>query len=180
MAEPSSSTSKPDYRVAADIGGTFTDIAIIGEGGVIATKKVLSTPADYALAVVDGVAQLLGDVDLPMASLAEVLHGTTVATNAILERRGARTALITTKGMRDVLELRRIRMPHLYDPLYEKPEPLVPRELRLEVEERIGGKGDIVTPLNVDDVMAAVKAYSEGRRRSGGGDLPPFLFERRP
>ena len=157
MDGPLRSLVEPRYRVAADIGGTFTDIAIIGEGGVIATKKVLSTPTDYALAVVDGVAQLLGDVDLPMASLAEVLHGTTVATNAILERRGARTALITTKGMRDVLELRRIRMPHLYDPLYEKPEPLVPRELRLEVEERIGGKGDIVTPLNVDDVMAAVK-----------------------
>ena len=156
MTEPSSSTPKFPYRVAADIGGTFTDIAIIAEGGVIATRKVLSTPADYSLAVVDGIAQLLGDIGLPMGSLDEVLHGTTVATNAILERRGARTALITTRGMRDVLELRRIRMPNLYDPLYERPEPLVPREHRLEVEERVGGNGEIVTPLNVDDVMRAV------------------------
>ena len=156
MIEPLSSAPGLPYRVAADIGGTFTDIAIIGEGGVIATRKVLSTPADYALAVVDGVAQLLDDVGLPMGSLAEVLHGTTVATNAVLERRGARTALITTRGMRDVLELRRIRMPNLYDPLYERPQPLVPRERRLEVEERVGGNGEIVTRLDVDDVMRAV------------------------
>ena len=157
MIEPSPSAPTLPCRVAADIGGTFTDIAIIGEGGVIATRKVLSTPADYSLAVVDGVARLLGDIGLPMGSLGEVLHGTTVATNAILERRGARTALITTKGMRDVLELRRIRMPSLYDPLYERPEPLVPRERRFEVEERVGGNSEVVTPLNVDDVMRAVK-----------------------
>ena len=157
MTEPLSSAPGLPCRVAADIGGTFTDIAVIGEGGVIATRKVLSTPADYSLAVVDGVAQLLDDIGLPMGSVAEVLHGTTVATNAVLERRGARTALITTRGMRDVLELRRIRMPHLYDPLYERPQPLVPRERRFEVEERVGGNGEIVTPLDVDDVMRAVQ-----------------------
>ena len=107
--------------------------------------------------MVDGVVQLMGDLELPVDCLAEVLHGTTVATNAILERQGARTALITTKGMRDLLELRRIRMPHLYDPLYERPEPLVPRELHLEVEERVGGKGEVVTPLKVDYITQAVR-----------------------
>ena len=162
MTEPSS-PAPSSYRVAADIGGTFTDIAIIDEGGIVSTRKVLSTPDDYSRAVVDGVAALLDDIGLPMDALAEVLHGTTVATNAILERRGARTALITTRGMRDVLELRRIRMPNLYDPLYERPDPLVPREHRLEVEERTGGNGEIVTPLNVDDVMRAVKRM----RRAG-------------
>ena len=162
MTEPSS-PAPSSCRVAADIGGTFTDIAIIDEGGIVATRKVLSTPDDYSRAVVDGVAALLDDIGLPMDALAEVLHGTTVATNAILERRGARTALITTRGMRDVLELRRIRMPSLYNPLYERPAPLVPREHRLEVEERVGGNGEIVTPLNVDDVMRAVKRM----RRAG-------------
>ena len=93
-----------------------------------------------------------------------------MATNAILERQGARTALITTKGMRDVLELRRIRMPHLYDPLYERPEPLVPRELHLEVEERVGGKGEVVTPLKVDYITQAVRRIRKGRGRGGGGD----------
>ena len=148
--------SEPSYRIAADIGGTFTDIAYLGEDGVVATKKVLSTPDDYAAAVVDGVVRLMEELDLPMGALAEVLHGTTVATNAILERRGAKTALITTAGMRDVLELRRIRTPHLYDPMYVKPEPLVSRELRLEVEERVGGDGAVMIPLKDDDVMKAV------------------------
>ena len=156
MNPPDPSSPGPNARVAADIGGTFTDIAFLGEDGVLATKKVLSTPDDYAAAVVDGVAQLMADLGRPMADLAEVLHGTTVATNAILERRGAKTALITTQGMRDVLELRRIRTPHLYDPLYVKPEPLVSRELRLEVAERVGGDGKVVVPLDVEDVLRAV------------------------
>ena len=152
---------EPYLRIAADIGGTFTDVTLVGEDGVVTTRKILSTPDDYSRAVVEGIGQLLAALQRPASLVSEVLHGCTVATNAILERKGARTALITTKGFRDVLELRRIRVPTLYDPLYIKPEPLVPRRLRLEVEERLDGRGDVVTPLDVDDVLRAVETIRE-------------------
>ena len=152
---------EPHLRIAADIGGTFTDIALIGDDGAITTRKVLSTPDDYSRAVVEGIGQLLAALGMLAGRVAEVLHGCTVATNAILERKGARTALITTKGFRDVLELRRIRVPTLYDPLYVKPRPLVPRRLRLEVEERLDGQGHVVTPLDIDDVTRAVETIRE-------------------
>jgi N-methylhydantoinase A len=144
-------------RIAADIGGTFTDVAVLSAGGRLATRKLPSTPANYADAVIDGITGLLGELGSPLEALEEVLHGCTVATNAILEHKGARTALLTTRGFRDVLELRRIRVPELYDPLYEKPAPLVARNLRFEIEERIGPNGEILTPLVEDDVLRAVE-----------------------
>ena len=107
--------------------------------------------------MIAGVTGLLGELDSPLAALEEVLHGCTVATNAIVEHKGARTALLTTRGFRDVLELRRIRVPELYDPLYEKPPPLVPRQLRFEVTERIGPDGGVITPLDEDDVARAIR-----------------------
>ena len=120
-------------RIAADIGGTFTDIAYLSDNGQLMSRKVSSTPDDYAKAVVDGITNLIDDSPNQLADVTEVLHGTTIATNAIIERKGARTALLTTKGFRDVLELRRIRVPTLYDPLYVKPTPLIPRDLRFEI-----------------------------------------------
>ena len=102
---------KSGHRIAADIGGTFTDIALLTPDGHLATGKLPSTPANYADAVVAGVVALMQRLGLPIGDIAEVLHGCTVATNAILEHKGARTALITTQGFRDVLELRRIRVP---------------------------------------------------------------------
>ena len=132
-------------RIAADIGGTFTDIALEREDGSIATEKRLSTPGNYADAALRGTARLLASEGLEPARIAEVLHGRTVATNAILEQKGARMALITTEGFRDVLELRRVRTPRLYDPLWQKPEPLVPRHLRFEVRERTAPDGSVVT-----------------------------------
>ena len=117
-------------RVAADIGGTFTDIAFITRDGVVATRKVPSTPGNYADAVIRGIDELMAEQKLDKGQIAEVLHGCTVATNTIVEHKGAKTALITTRGFRDVLELRRIRVPRLYEPLYVKPQPLVPRRLR--------------------------------------------------
>ena len=149
------------YRVAADIGGTFTDIALIRKDGSIATRKVLSTPDDYGRAVVDGIKQLLDVEQIPIGQISEVLHGCTVATNAIIEGKGARTALITTRGFRDVLELRRIRVPRLYDTLYVKPEPLVPRNLRFEVSERLDAAGNVLKPLDRDDVMRAVETIKQ-------------------
>ena len=148
-------------RLAADIGGTFTDLAMTLPNGAIATEKLLSTPDGYARAVVEGARRLLARNGLAPGDVTEILHGCTVATNAILELKGARTALITTEGFRDVLELRRIRTPRLYDPTWQKPQPLVPRHLRLEVRERIAHDGGNVTPLDsqsVDSVMAAVEA----------------------
>jgi N-methylhydantoinase A len=147
--------SSPITRIAADIGGTFTDLAVLRADGRLATRKLPSTPANYADAVIEGIVGLLGDLGSPLSALSEVLHGCTVATNAILEHKGARTALLTTKGFRDVLELRRIRVPALYDPLYEKPAPLVPRHLRFEVAERLDHTGAVVTPVDIDDVERA-------------------------
>ena len=135
-------------RISADIGGTFTDIAFLRNDGVLITRKILSTPDDFARAVVMGILELINEINEPPESFSEVLHGCTVATNAILESKGAKTALITTKGFRDVLEMRRIRMPVLYDPLYVKPVPLIPRERRYEIEERLDGNGKIITKIN--------------------------------
>ena len=143
-------------RVAADIGGTFTDIAFITRDGVVATRKVPSTPGNYADAVIRGINELMAEQKLDKGQIAEVLHGCTVATNTIVEHKGAKTALITTRGFRDVLELRRIRVPRLYEPLYIKPQPLVPRRLRLEVQERVGARGEVITPLNLASVKRAI------------------------
>ena len=139
-------------RISADIGGTFTDIAFLRNDGVLVTRKILSTPDDFARAVVMGILELINEINEPPESFSEVLHGCTVATNAILESKGAKTALITTKGFRDVLEMRRIRMPILYDPLYVKPVPLIPRERRYEIEERLDGNGNIITKINRDEL----------------------------
>ncbi len=147
-------------RIAADIGGTFTDITATLPDGTIATHKVLSTPGDYAAAVVDGVRDLLKARGVKGGEVTEVLHACTVATNAILEGKGAKTALITTRGFRDVLELRRVRVPKLYDPLWVKPAPLVPRNLRFEVTERLNPDGSVLTPLDekdLDRIIAEIK-----------------------
>ena len=143
-------------RVAADIGGTFTDLAFIARDGLVATRKVPSTPGNYADAVIRGIDELMADLKLDKGRIAEVLHGCTVATNTIVEHKGAKTALITTRGFRDVLELRRIRVPRLYEPLYVKPQPLVPRRLRLEVQERVGPRGEVITPLDLASVKRAI------------------------
>ncbi len=144
-------------RIASDIGGTFTDIAYLDGQGRLATGKLPSTPADFADGVVAGLVELLERLEIDVGAIDEVLHGCTLATNAILERKGARTALITTAGFRDVLELKRIRVPRLYQPLYVKPPPLVARRHRHEVTERIGADGEIVVPLDAASVEAAVE-----------------------
>jgi N-methylhydantoinase A len=151
------------WRVASDIGGTFTDVAYIDANGGLVTAKVPSSPPDFGRAVVEGVSQLVDGAGLDLADLSEMVHGCTIATNAILEGKGARTALVTTDGFRDVLELRRIRVPRLYEPLYVKPKPLSPRNLRFEVRERIGADGDVVTPLDEDQVRAVAKKIAAAK-----------------
>jgi hypothetical protein len=137
------------FRVGVDIGGTFTDLVFLDPSGRLHTKKVSSTVDDYARAIIDGLGEVFRDTGITGADIAEVLHGTTVASNAVLEQKGARTGLITTRGFRDVLEIRRLRMPRLYDLTWEKPVPLVERYLRQEVTERIDAHGAIQTPLDL-------------------------------
>ena len=138
-------------RIGADVGGTFTDVIVEDGSGRVTFRKVLSTPPAYDQAVVAAASALAREPGRRPAEISEVVHGTTVATNAVLERRGARTAVVTTLGFRDVLELRRMRMPHLYDYFWTKPPPLVPRHLRFEVAERMAADGTVLLALDLAD-----------------------------
>ena len=151
------------YRVGVDIGGTFTDIVLAGDDGSIATRKVLSTTQDYGCGIVVGLQELFREHNLAAEAVEGVVHGTTVATNAILEGKGARTALITTQGFRDVLELRRIRIPELYNLFYERPDPLVPRRLRFEVPERMGPDGEVRQALEVSELKTVIEQIGSAR-----------------
>lgn len=146
----------PAYRVGVDIGGTFTDIVLLGADGTIHTKKISSSVGNYAEAIVEGLSELFGETGLAGRMIEEIRHGTTVASNAILEHKGARVGLITTKGFRDVLEIRTLRMPRLYDLAWEKPPPLVERYLRQVVDERVDARGRIERALDLDDAERAV------------------------
>src|SRR5258708_177671 len=145
------------FRAGVDIGGTFTAIVLLGDRGERYTKKVSSTVDDYARAITDGLAVLLAETGGEARGIIELLHGTTVASNAILEHKGAKTGLITTKGFRDVLEIRNLRMPRLYDMSWTKPPPLVGRRLRVEVEERVNAQGGIDRPLDEASVERAAR-----------------------
>ena len=149
------------YRIGVDIGGTFTDLVLLGTDGSVATRKVSSTPDDYSRGIVGGIGALLAAADVPAAAVDGIVHATTVATNAILEGRGARTALITTKGFRDVLEMRRLRIPELYNLQYRKPPPLVPRRLRFEVDERMGPGGVVLRPLDEATALDAADRIAD-------------------
>lgn len=143
-------------RIAADVGGTFTDVVLLDESGRVHAHKVPSTPPDFERAVGDAVDYLLQQTHIPGTSVDDVAHGTTVATNAVLERTGAHTALITTEGFRDVLELRRIHCPQLYNLFFDKPPQLVERERRFEVAERMSATGEILKPLDESGLPAIV------------------------
>ena len=146
-------------RVGVDVGGTFTDVILHEAGGRVRVHKLLSTPPTYDRAVVEAISGLTG----PAANggVAEVVHGTTVATNAVLQRLGAETALVTTRNFRDVLELRRLRIPHMYDLFWRKPPPLVERRLRFEVSERMAADGTVVEALDEDGVREVAARLRE-------------------
>ncbi|MFP6757323.1 MAG: hydantoinase/oxoprolinase family protein, partial [Alphaproteobacteria bacterium] len=146
-----------NYHVGIDIGGTFTDIVLLTAGGRALAIKVPSTPDDYSRGIAEGLRQAMAQHDIAGAALREVVHGTTVATNTILEKSGARTGLITTEGFRDVLEIRRLRMPQLYDLTWQKPEALARRADRLEVAERIDYRGRVLRALDETSVVAAIE-----------------------
>jgi N-methylhydantoinase A len=143
------------YRAGIDIGGTFTDLVLMAEDGALHAEKLLTTPDDFGRGIADGLASALATVGAAPDNIEVIVHGTTVATNAILEAKGARTGLITTEGFRDVLELRRLRIPEMYTLNWTKPPPLVPRRLRREAREKTGPRGEVRIPLDEATVIAA-------------------------
>lgn len=139
-------------RLAADIGGTFTDV-VLDIGGQRRTRKVLTTPSEPEMGVLEGITLVLGDAGLQFSDIDVFVHGTTLATNAIIERRGAKTALITTEGFRDVLEIGTESRYDQYDLRLEKPVPLVPRAMRFTVPERIDAQGRVQRALDEQALM---------------------------
>ena len=146
------------YRLGCDIGGTFTDFVLVNDdSGEFFINKCLTTPGDPSEAVEQGIRGLMEQTDGFMPKVDELIHGTTLVINAIIERKGAKTGLITTKGFRDVLELGREIRYDAYDIFSEYPEPLVPRYLRHEVDERITSDGRVLRELKPEEVEQALK-----------------------
>jgi len=153
-------------RIGVDIGGTFTDLVLLDGAGRVHVLKISSTPSEPEAAVVEGVRRILAMAGIAPGEVAEVLHGTTVGSNTLLERKGAPTGLLTTKGFRDVLEIGRVRTPELFDLTWDKPDPLVERRHRLEVRERIAADGSVLAPLEAGDVIAAGRQLRDQGIRS--------------
>jgi N-methylhydantoinase A len=146
------------WRIGVDIGGTFTDVALVDEATrEIWVAKVSTTPRDLGQGVVEALGQAARRHGVEPSRVGLLAHATTVVTNALLQHKGARTALITTRGMRDVLELRRSARARLYDLMQDAPAVLVPRHLRLEVTERLDAQGQVVEPLELADVDRAIE-----------------------
>ena len=148
------------YRLGIDIGGTFTDLVLLSDDGM-AIGKVLTTPHDPAAAVLGGVRELLGQAAISPQRVSQLVHGTTLITNAIIERKGAKTGLITTRGFRDALEIGRERRYDIYDISLENPQPLVPRFLRREITERLDHRGAVLIPLDPAEVRAVIHELVE-------------------
>jgi len=144
-------------RVATDIGGTFTDIVYIKKDGEIGVDKAHTTPPNFEKGVID----VIKKTGIPTEEVESFVHGTTVIINALTEKKGAKTALITTKGFRDVLYIQRGNRPDLFNLRYKKPEPFIPRYLSKEVEERVNYKGEVLTPLNEDDVKLCIDYFKK-------------------
>jgi N-methylhydantoinase A len=148
-------------RAGVDIGGTFTDLCVVAEGRVVAVGKTLTTPDDPSRAVETVLAETLGRLDASFDELQLVVHGTTLVTNAIIERRGSPTALLTTAGFRDAIEIGRERRYELYDLMVERPRPLVPRHLRFDVPERTLADGSVAVALDEPRVERLAQELAE-------------------
>jgi len=152
------------FRVGFDVGGTFTDFTLLAEhSGTLHYYKVPSTPHDPSEAIQSGLAHLIHEHGIVNDELVHVGHGTTVATNMVIERRGARCALVTTRGFRDVLEIGRQTRPHLYDYDVTKPEPLAPREWRFEVRERMTADGNVLEALDEAEVAEVARQLAKAK-----------------
>lgn len=160
---PSHDRRPAGWRVGADIGGTFTDVIALGPAGEVVAMKVLSTPPDYGAGVVSATTAALTSAGARPDQVVAMLHGTTVATNAILSMTGVRTAVVTTRGFRDVLEIGRLRRPVLYDLSWTKPEPLARRRHRYELNQRIMADGRLEPAAADNDVRAlAARLHADG------------------
>jgi len=145
-------------RIGVDIGGTFTDLVLLDEAtGAMRVGKLLTTAKDPAQGVEAGVVRLLDEVGIRAEAIGTLIHGTTLATNALIERKGAKTALFTTRGFRDVLEIGREGRYDMYDLFIDPPAPLVPRRLRFEVTERLLADGSILTPLDEAEAQWVIR-----------------------
>jgi 5-oxoprolinase (ATP-hydrolysing) len=148
-------TGSTRYRIGFDIGGTFTDFILLdAERSEIRLHKCLTTPQDPSVGALEGLAELLRAAGVALADIGDVVHGTTLVTNALIERSGARLGLITTRGFRDILEMGTEQRYDIYDLFLQFPDPLVPRRHRLEVTERMDRDGNVLTPLDAADVRA--------------------------
>ncbi|MDH3298593.1 MAG: hydantoinase/oxoprolinase family protein, partial [Gemmatimonadota bacterium] len=149
-------------RVGIDIGGTFTDgVAFDTASGAIAIEKMLTTPADLSHSFLEVFDSLLERLGADPEEVVEILHASTIATNALLQRRGATVGLLVTEGFRDILEIGRQVRSELYDLFTRKPEPLVPRARVHEIHERIDHRGDVVVPIDLDGVESAIRALRD-------------------
>ncbi len=148
-------------KIGIEIGGTFTDLILLREDAAPVTLKVSSTPSDPSEGALLGVRRLLDKAGLPFDRVQEVLHGSTVATNSLIERKGARAALLTTEGFEDVLLIGRQEKTRVYDQFYRRPPPLIPREAILGVPERISAEGEVVTPLDEEALLRKVREAVE-------------------
>jgi N-methylhydantoinase A len=152
------------HRIGADIGGTFTDLVVVdAAGALVRIAKVLTTPAQPDEAVEQGIGEVLQEADVPAPAIAHVVHGTTLFTNALIERKGARTALIATRGFRDAIEIGREHRYDMYDLFMERPLPLAPRHLRFELNERVLADGSVLTPLDPEEVLRLIETLRAGR-----------------
>ena len=151
------------WRIGIDIGGTFTDVAVLDEtSGRVGIAKVSTTPHDFGAAVIEGARAAMDEYRIVPASVTLLSHATTIVTNALLEAKGANVALVTTRGFRDVLEIRRSARADLYDLFQDAPAVLVPRRRRLEVTERIDAQGEIVTALDeaeIDTLIDSIRGF---------------------
>ena len=160
-----------DHRIAVDIGGTFTDVVLEHDGGHISTK-VLTTRPDPADGVMAGLVRVRESTGVNAEQVGLVLHGTTLATNALIERTGARTALLTTLGHRDAIEMALENRFEQYDIGIDRPRPLVPRPLRLPIRERLDSRGKVLVDLDPESVReAAVTLRAHSVESPGAG--PP-------
>lgn len=152
-------------RIGVDIGGTFTDVAMEYAGKIFSTKVLTNYSAPEA-AIIEGVKSVLSDADLPLSEVGTIIHGTTLATNSLIERRGAKTAFVTTMGFRDVIEMRTENRFELYDLNIVLPPALIPRRDRLVVNERVNASGEVLKALDDAEVVALAKVIRDGRYES--------------
>ena len=153
-------------RIGVDIGGTFTDIVGRRADGCVFVEKVLSSVHDYSEGIVDGIGRILRRSGVAPDAVQELVHATTVATNSIIERKGAHTGLITTRGFRDVLDIRNSRRPEMYNIEWIKPPALVDRYLRLEVDERLDAEGSVLRRLDLAGAERAAERFRKDKVES--------------